>query len=413
MNDKPPDPGIMEEQARAFFEKFWLEKNRELEASIDFEVATRLEHYTKPLVEKIKDLGDRLEAANKEIHDLKTKKMTFGFGGVAQKTRIFEAGATLAAPQTITRARTPSPASSARPTASATPAPRPPPRPRRASITSYNEEIPIEEIRQSFRDCKREVRVSPITIEHIRVMYVALTNDETDYSDREIATGEKHAEARIEAARDYFLDELNMEEYQFRIEKVEYMANGSDTMIVTMREEKQVTRAFLRKAAVRNEALKVNNSWPGFSFHRRRAIFDLITEAKTKFPDYVYQARLGAQDLEIHEKAKGGYFHNIPLNMFLEMMDTRLEDIPGFGKFQEKSRGRSMNKRGPSSPEQQDRAAAQRAKTDDERDTEESTPVAETEGKSGVVSDNESISMTQGEKKDTEASKDGASPSGS
>ena len=260
-------------------------------------------------------------------------------------------GDTLAAPQDTWRARTPSPAAS-RP--AATPAPRPPQRPRRPSITSYTEDIPIDEIRRSFRDCKKEVRVSPVTIEHIRCMYVGLTDDQADYTDQEIATGKRHEEARLEAARDFFLDELNMEEHQFKIEKVEYMANGSSTMIVTMREEKHVTKAFMRKAAVRNEALKVNNSWPSFSFQRRRAIFDLIIEAKKRFPDKIFQARLGAQDIEIHEKPKGGYFYGIPLNMFLEMMGTSLDALPGFCKFQEKSRGRTLNKRGPPSPEQKD-----------------------------------------------------------
>ena len=122
-------------------------------------MAKRLEHYTKPLVEKIKDLEARVVTAEREIREIKTTKMTFG--GVAQKTRIFETGATLAAPHNNLRARTPSPAAS-RP--AATPAPRPPQRPRRPSITSYTEDIPIDEIRRSFRDSKKEVRVSPVTI---------------------------------------------------------------------------------------------------------------------------------------------------------------------------------------------------------------------------------------------------------
>ena len=408
MDDDPPDLSIKEEKLRELFEKFWIEKNHELEATIDFEVANRLETYVQPLVDKVKSLEEKLVIAEKEIKEIRTKKMTFG--GVAEKSKMFEAGASLAAPQTY-RARTPSPASrTANPQVA--PIPRQPPRPRRASTTTYTEEISLDEIRRSFRKCRREIRVSPITLEHIRLMYVALTNDNNTYPDVTLATGESHEEARLEAARDFFLDELNMEHHQFKIEKVEYMSDyDKATMIVTMQDEKFVTKAFMRKAAVRNQALKVTNSWPSFSFQRRRAIFDLILEAKTKYPDNIYQARLGAQDLEIHEKQKGGYFHNIPLNMFLDMMGTSPEDIPAFYKMQEKSRGRNLNKRGPPTPEQVDRTAAQRPKPDEAASTD--ATVGATNGASGVEAKGESgadllsESPVEGEKTDSSVSEDG------
>ena len=417
MGEDPPD--INEEKIRELFEKMWLEKNTELEASIDFEVAKRLETYNKPLVDKVKSLEEKLLQAEKEIKEIRTKKMTFG--EVAEKTRLFEGGATLGAPPAYNRARTPSP--SARTTVPyVAPAPRQPPRPRRPSITSYTEDIPIEEIRRSFRQCRKEVRISPVTLEHIRLMYVGLTNDHKLYQDSVLATGESHQEARMEAARDFFLDELNMEDHMFQIEKVEYMTDfDKATMIVTMKDEKFATKAFIRKAAVKNQALKVTNSWPSFSFQRRRAIFDLVLEAKAKFPDRIYQARLGAQDLEVHEKNKGGYFHSIPLNMFLEMMGTSQDQIPGFFKAQEKSRGRNPNKRGPPTPDQAERTAAQRPKPDDEATDESSSGEASTGattdgatsgpvgvsagGESGAVIDSESI--VEGEKTNSSASEDG------
>ena len=375
MQQEPPDPGLTEDLIKIHIEKYWIEKNEELEASIDFEVSKRLEGYTKPLVDQIKLLEERLVMAEKELHELKTKNMTFG--DVATKTRLFESGASLAAPQSFTRTRSPSPATRSGATGSA-PAPRPPPRPRRPSTTTYTEDISIDEVRRNFRECKKQIRISPITLEHIRCMYVGLTNDTKPYPDSVIATGESHAEARLEAARDYFTDELNMEEHQFAIDKVEYMGNDKATMIVTMKDEKFVARAFMRKAAVRNNTLKVTNSWPNFSFQRRRAIFDLIVEAKSHIPDSIYQARPGAQDIEIYEKHKGGFFHSIPLNLFLDMMGTTPEAIPGFYKAQEKSRGRNLNKRGPPTPEQANRAAAQRHRTGEESTEEREAPTAET-----------------------------------
>ena len=220
MQQEPPDPGLTEDLIKIHIEKYWIEKNEELEASIDFEVSKRLEGYTKPLVDQIKLLEERLVMAEKELYELKTKKMTFG--DVATKTRLFESGASLAAPQSLTRTRTPSPATRTGATGPAPP--RPPPRPRRPSTTTYTEDITIDEVRRSFRECKKQIRISPITLEHIRCMYVGLTHDTKPYPDNVIATGESHAEARLEAARDYFTDELNMEEHQFSIDKVEYMA---------------------------------------------------------------------------------------------------------------------------------------------------------------------------------------------
>ena len=68
MGEDPPD--INEEKIRELFEKMWLEKNTELEASIDFEVAKRLETYNKPLVDKVKSLEEKLLQAEKEIKEI-------------------------------------------------------------------------------------------------------------------------------------------------------------------------------------------------------------------------------------------------------------------------------------------------------------------------------------------------------
>ena len=107
-----------------------------------------------------------------------------------------------------------------------------------------------------------------------------------------------------------------MQEHQFQIEKVAYMTDyDKATMIVTMSEDKHVTITFIGKAAVRKSALKVNHSWPSFSFKRRKAIFNMIIEARTKYPDTVYKARPGAQTLKFMRNKKGIFQHHSPQNV--------------------------------------------------------------------------------------------------
>ena len=88
-------------------------------------------------------------------------------------------------------------------------------------------------------------------------MYVGLTNNHNTYPDHILATNDSHKEARFEAAWDFFFNEFNMQEHQFQIEKVAYMTDyDKATMIVTMCDDKYVTKAIIRKAAVRNTAKK-------------------------------------------------------------------------------------------------------------------------------------------------------------
>ena len=167
----------------------------------------------------------------KETQEIRTKKMTFG--GVAQKSLIFEAGSSsLAPPASTQRTRTPSPGGRPAGTGPA-PAPRPAPRIRRPSTTEITEDISIDEIRQQFRECKKKIKIGPVTLEHVRCMYVGLTNDRVAYSDHEVANGDRFRNARTEAAADFFRDELNMEEHMFKVLSAEFFGEATmATMLV-------------------------------------------------------------------------------------------------------------------------------------------------------------------------------------
>ena len=405
---KPPDP--READLKPILLKILEDQSDEFEKTINYIVEKKLDERVKPLEDMLKNKEERIHFLEKEIKELRNKKLSFS--NVAQKSLIFENNTASLAPPAPTASRTPSPAS--RPGYGTTTTTERPPvtRSRRPSTTTITDVITEEEVRRSFKDCKRKIQISPITLEHIRVMYVGLTNDMDIHPDYVIADGESHEEARKEAAADYFRDELNMEDHQFSIHAVQYKRNWSEaTMIVTMTDEKYVTKALRRKAEVRNDTLKVNNCWPHFSFQRRRALFDLIKAARDRHPGTNFQVRLGATDFEIHEKPSGGHYHQIPMNFFLSLVEADPDSVPGFYKLQEKSRGRGNRKRGPSTPEHSDQSVSQRPREDQDESIlgEDSSTdnTGDTEGESGSAS-NGRESLTTGERNNSKVNKDEA-----
>ena len=65
---------------------------------------------------------------------------------------------------------------------------------------------------EELTELKKKVVISPVTLEHIILAYVGQTNDKTDHPLVDIANRGSPRIAMQEAAADYILDKLNMEE---------------------------------------------------------------------------------------------------------------------------------------------------------------------------------------------------------
>ena len=207
--------------------------------------------------------------------------------------------------------------------------------------------------------------IKPVTLEHISSAYTTLTSDASNFTPEELTQGEKFDEARVTAASDFLIYELNMCPADFRLVKVEYLRDLSkQSMVINLGDPDQTKKCLVQKARTRNDEVSVNQHWPHVSFNRRQALFRLMREAKQNNVGYNYQLRLGHDDLVVNIKEPGGMYRPVSLREFCVV-----EDLPLMGATHEKAPGRDRGlygKRENSSPEHRDQAANKSAKIDAE-----------------------------------------------
>ena len=338
----PPD-------IRQWVEEILMENDHNIEDSITFQVETRLDERVKVFEEMLKQRDDKIEALEAEIKKLNAKKTTFAditTESVANRRAVFEwkTGNTLAPSALPGQSRIPSPSS------------RTPPPIRNPSLTAPAPETTTsglnqEEIKRQLSICKRRVNISPVNEQHIITNYQVMTSDLATYSTEEVMSGDKHEQARIACAVDFFRDELTVAPHLYKIEKVEmHGVLEKQTMIVTLQTEAQVRKLFVIGVKAKNQGVKIENNWPTFSYNRRRVLFDWAKDAKIRNPASTFQVRMGNNDLQPHMKNPGEYYYPIALGLFAEMAGHDLDSLPAFSyKQPQKAPGRS-NKRVSSSP---------------------------------------------------------------
>ena len=218
-----------------------------------------------------------------------------------------------------------------------------------------------QEVSDQFYASRHKIIIKPVTLEQISSAYTTLTSDTSNFTPKELTQGEKFDEARVTAASDFLIYELNMCPDDFKLVKVEYLRDLSkQSMVVTLGDPDQTKKCLVQKARTRNDEVSVNQHWPHVSFNRRQALFRLMREAKKKNEGYNYQLRLGHDDLVVHAKEPGGLYRPVSLREFCV-----IEDLPLMGATHEKAPGRDRGlkgKRENSTPEHRDQAANKLAK---------------------------------------------------
>ena len=369
---------IVPQDIREFVQKILDEQSEEIDNAIAFEVETKYEERFKVFEELLSLRDKRIEELEKKVSDLEGKR-TFSslhstFPGTVSNVRnMFERQAPRQTPPPVNRAPATTVAQPAPRTAQSSPNPSTP-SPSTSAPATQQHVLPPDSVANQFTMNKKKVLLYPVTEKHIVTCYQVLTNDLAIYSTNEVLFGEKHEEARRDAAIDFFRDEICLESHRYRMEKVEYHETLSrQTLIVTMENEAMVKRAHISAAQVKNSNVKLETSWPSFTYHRRRRLFDWVKAAKEKNPGTMFQVRLGINDLQAFMKEPGDYYHPIPLAYFAELAGEDFASLPPLmAKKPPVAPGRgTQNKRVASSPASGNTVQRGRLEEDDNEDEDE------------------------------------------
>ena len=224
-----------------------------------------------------------------------------------------------------------------------------------------------EDLITIFSASKKKIIISPVDFDDVNNMHMILTSDSASYDVDTVLFGEKHHQARIACARQFFVLELNMLERDFEIVRADYHGKLEKmSMIVTLKEASQVNRCFMRQAKVQNRKVEINTHWPHITYRRRNELFLWIKDAK-KRTNLNYQLRLGNDDVQMFAKERGDYYRPITLPMFADDAGKRLEDLPDLQVGKEVAKGRpTTKKRGNTSPTHSQSNRNKHNKTEDD-----------------------------------------------
>ena len=73
-------------------------------------------------------------------------------------------------------------------------------------------------------------------------------------------------------------------------------------MWVTLKDSRKVSKLFIKQARIWNREVELYQHFPNVAWDRRRALVNLIRQAKSKDQTKNYQLRIGESDLELFEK---------------------------------------------------------------------------------------------------------------
>ena len=165
---------------------------------------------------------------------------------------------------------------------------------------------------EAFDWAVRTVGFGPITLDMIQTYFKGRNEnryDEKNYTPKEVAYGDKHYQARIDATLDLLDGELNLEDGEFEIERVAYSKNlETRYMWVTFRRKEHAALIHIRQSQMRNREIKVTQRFPDQAWNRIKFLEEMIEKKKAIYPELYYQLRNGYDDLMVMEKPKGGAY---------------------------------------------------------------------------------------------------------
>ena len=235
----PPD-------IRKFFKALLIEESEEIDNAIAFEVETKFEERFAIFEEKLKERDDKIEQLEREIALLKKKdsrSSPFSFSASSERPPATSFAGLFGNTVTTVRQQferqaspsilVPTPEAPAQRTGASSVSSQTS-RPTTPTPTPSTTPAPLtpEEIRRQFTLCKKKILISPVTEGHIKSNFQMRTGDINPYSQHEILFGASHEQARMDAAIDFFRDEILFEHHEYKIDKVEYHSILSKTTLI-------------------------------------------------------------------------------------------------------------------------------------------------------------------------------------